>query len=75
MIKLCKGCGKEIHPMRIKALPDTSTCVKCSNISMKRCVTVLRGDINKDDTWTDIIFIDEDSHKTHYRDIEDLNEE
>lgn len=28
----CKNCNKEIHPRRLKALPDTRTCVKCSRV-------------------------------------------
>lgn len=26
----CRKCNEEINPLRIKALPDTKTCVKCS---------------------------------------------
>jgi hypothetical protein len=29
---LCKICGKEIHPLRLEILPNTKTCVKCSQI-------------------------------------------
>ena len=27
---LCDICGKEIPPERLEILPDTTTCVKCS---------------------------------------------
>ena len=26
----CLKCGKEINPLRVKALPDTKVCVNCS---------------------------------------------
>lgn len=29
-MKLCKVCQEEIHPQRLKILPNTETCVKCS---------------------------------------------
>jgi|TARA_R110000824_G_scaffold12407_3_gene54425 hypothetical protein len=75
MIKFCKGCNDEIHPMRIKALPNTWTCVECSNVNMKRCVTVLKGDINKDDTWVDIELIDGDLEESYHTDIQDFENE
>jgi RNA polymerase-binding transcription factor DksA len=59
MAKYCKGCGNEIHPLRIKVLPNTQTCVNCSQTGRKSGVPVLRGDIKKDDTWVDVVFIDE----------------
>lgn len=65
MIKFCKGCKKEIPPMRIKAIPHTTTCVNCSDVNMKRCVTMLHGDVQKDDTWVDVIFIDDDGNPSH----------
>jgi hypothetical protein len=27
----CIKCCEEINPLRVKALPDTKVCVKCSN--------------------------------------------
>jgi hypothetical protein len=26
----CEICGKPIHPLRLEVIPDTKTCVKCS---------------------------------------------
>ena len=26
----CIKCNKEVHPLRVKALPNTKTCVGCS---------------------------------------------
>ena len=36
MIKVnCRGCGEEIHPMRLEVLPNTRVCVKCSQVNKK----------------------------------------
>jgi hypothetical protein len=32
MKTLCQSCGKPIPAARLKALPDTLTCVKCSEV-------------------------------------------
>jgi len=31
VIMKCIKCTEEINPLRLKALPDTKTCVSCSN--------------------------------------------
>lgn len=54
----CIKCKQEINPLRLKALPDTKTCVDCSGAKPKKAVTRLYGE--KDDTWNDIEFVDED---------------
>jgi len=28
----CKKCGEEISKARLEALPDTKTCIKCSDV-------------------------------------------
>ena len=33
----CK-CGSEIPPERLKILPDTKTCVKCSDVKKKKAI-------------------------------------
>jgi hypothetical protein len=65
MAKYCKGCGEQIHPKRVEILPNTTTCVSCSNTGMKRGVTVLNGDVEKDDTWVDIVFMEPEDYE-HY---------
>lgn len=35
MTKLCVKCGKEIPAGRLEALPNTTTCVACSNVTAK----------------------------------------
>jgi hypothetical protein len=69
MAKYCVGCGEQIHPKRVEILPHTKTCVECSNTGMKRGITVLNGDVEKDDTWVDMVFVEEDE----YREYENQN--
>jgi RNA polymerase-binding protein DksA len=33
---ICEHCGQAIDPDRLKALPETTLCVKCKNASEKR---------------------------------------
>lgn len=40
---LCKKCGKKIPKARLQALPDTTTCVKCSEVQAKMGVTIWDG--------------------------------
>lgn len=65
MAKYCKGCGEEIHPMRVKILPNTVTCVDCSQTGMKRGVPVLHGNVEKDDTWVDMVFLEQDEYEAY----------
>jgi len=67
MIKYCKGCGEQIHPKRVEILPNTTTCVSCSNTGMKRGVTVLNGDVEKDDTWVDIVFMEPEDYDQYMK--------
>ena len=48
----CVKCGVEIHPLRIKALPNTKVCVDCSTAGCYRAVTTTHG--AGDHTWNDI---------------------
>jgi hypothetical protein len=56
-IKYCKGCGEEIPAGRIKALPNTITCVNCSGTGMKRGVPVQLGE--GDHTCTELVIMEE----------------
>lgn len=58
MNKQCIKCGEEIHPLRLKVLPNTHTCVNCSSVNAKQGVPVMKGNVEKDDNWVDIEFID-----------------
>jgi len=51
----CLQCGEEIHPIRLKILPTTKVCVKCSNVSTYKVKTTLKGE--KEDTWNEIEII------------------
>lgn len=75
MNKFCKGCNQPIHPLRIKALPNTLTCIDCSNVSMKKGITVLNGNVDKDDTWVDVIFIDSTINTTPFLNVKFDEEE
>jgi len=39
----CVKCLDEINPLRIKALPDTKTCVKCSDTSRWYVRNIISG--------------------------------
>jgi hypothetical protein len=39
----CLKCQKEINPLRIKALPNTKTCVNCSSESRWYVRNVISG--------------------------------
>lgn len=65
MIKNCISCGEEIHPKRLEILPNTKVCVKCSNTGLKRGINVLKGNVEKDDTWNDLIMMDEDEYNKY----------
>jgi hypothetical protein len=54
----CVKCQEVINPLRIKALPNTKTCVECSTTGAKRGMPIMFGD--KDNTWVDIVLMDED---------------
>lgn len=60
MIRYCIGCGELINPKRIEILPNTKTCVSCSTTGAKRGVPVLHGNVEKDDTWVDMVFFEAD---------------
>ena len=39
----CCKCSVEINPLRVKALPDTRTCVKCSDVERNYVRTIISG--------------------------------
>jgi hypothetical protein len=60
--EICVKCKEPIHPMRLKALPGTKTCVECSTVGAKSGVPVMFG--SKDNTWTDLVIMEEDEFKS-----------
>jgi RNA polymerase-binding transcription factor DksA len=59
--RICVKCKEEINPLRVKALPNTKTCVNCSTVGAKRGVPVMFG--SKDHTWTDLVVMEENEFK------------
>jgi hypothetical protein len=53
----CEKCNRVIPKARLKALPDTRTCVKCSEIKPKVGVTVW------DKKTPEMVIIDEEGAK------------
>ena len=39
----CSKCSNDINPLRIKALPDTTTCVSCSDTSRWYVRNIISG--------------------------------
>jgi hypothetical protein len=54
--RICIKCREVIHPLRVKALPNTKTCVDCSTTGAKRGVPMMFGE--KDHTWTDMVIME-----------------
>ena len=64
-MKKCIHCQAEIHPLRVKVLPNTTTCVGCSTESPKRGRILTLG--SGDHTYTEIEVLDEDQYKEAVR--------
>lgn len=58
---LCSKCKEEIHPRRIKALPNTKVCVECSTEGTYKAITTVNGE--GDHTWNDIHLMTDEEHK------------
>ena len=65
MVKYCTGCKEQIHPKRVEILPNTKTCVNCSTTGAKRGIPVLHGNVEKDDTWVDMVFLDPELYEAY----------
>lgn len=59
MIKFCKFCGEQIPEGRLKALPKTDTCTKCSNTEKKAGFQVITGK----NTYTELDIVSQDTFK------------
>ena len=57
--RFCK-CGVQIPPARLKILPNTHTCVNCSDAKPKKPVIVQRG--KGDHTYTETVILDHDDY-------------
>jgi len=69
MKKYCVCCGEEINPQRVKILPNTKTCTGCSTTGAKRGVTIMHGDVEKDDTWIETLFVEEEDYELYQKSI------
>lgn len=58
-MKTCIICGEEIPLGRLKALPNTNTCVSCSDVSRKKGFKVITGKT----TYSELDIVDEDTYK------------
>jgi hypothetical protein len=67
MAKYCIGCGEQINPKRVEILPNTKTCVGCSTTGAKRGIPVMHGNVEKDDTWVDMVFMEADEYEAYER--------
>lgn len=56
----CVHCLQPIAEGRLKALPNTKTCVECSTAGMKRGVTVTLGE--GDHTCNELVIMDEQEY-------------
>jgi hypothetical protein len=54
--KDCIKCKQEINPLRLKALPNTLTCVNCSTTGARVAVPMTFGE--KDHTWNEVVFME-----------------
>lgn len=57
----CYVCDQEVSPLRLKVLPNTKTCVKCSDVAPKRARTVSLGE--GDHTYTEIEIMDNETFR------------
>ena len=67
LIKYCK-CGVQIPEARLKVLPNTHTCVNCSDVQTKKPVIVQRG--QGDHTYTETVVLD---HEEYVKYVEEEN--
>lgn len=54
---ICKKCGNEIPEGRLKSLPNTETCIKCSSINKKVGFQIIDGKT----TYSELEIVDPDS--------------
>ena len=59
--RLCTVCQEEINPLRVKALPDTKTCVNHSTVGAKRGRILTLGE--GDHTYNEIEILDEEVYR------------
>ena len=63
MKQQCINCGDEITEGRLKALPNTKTCISCSNMGRKKAILITGGE--GDHTWNDIKIVTFEEYEHH----------
>jgi len=64
-MRKCIHCEEEIHPLRVKVLPNTTTCVGCSTEAPKRGRILTLG--SGDHTYTEIEVLSEEQYRETVR--------
>tara|TARA_R100000951_G_C2618395_1_gene173586 strand:+ start:625 stop:990 length:366 start_codon:yes stop_codon:yes gene_type:complete len=59
--RFCKVCGEEIHPLRLKVLPNAVTCVEHSTTGQKRARTLSLG--QGDHNYNEIEILEEETYR------------
>ncbi len=59
IVRYCK-CGVQIPTARLKILPNTHTCVNCSDVKTKKPVIVQHG--QGDHTYIETIFLEHEDY-------------
>lgn len=59
-MKKCKYCEAEIPPQRLKILPNTVSCVKCSDVGRKKGIMIQHGE--GDHTYNEIQIYSENEY-------------
>lgn len=59
----CKHCSEPIPPLRLKVLPSTTTCVKCSTTDRVGCHTIISGK----NTYSEIQIVDRETADRLYQ--------
>jgi len=59
-MKLCIFCSKEIHPYRLEILPETKTCITCSQEKPKAGRLIIHG--TGEEIYTELQIIDNETH-------------
>jgi hypothetical protein len=70
MSRFCKKCGVEIPPQRLKVLPNTVSCVKCSDVSLRKGIPIQLGE--GDHTCTELVIVDEEEYNRYHKLKEEL---
>lgn len=59
----CIKCKQPIPEGRLKALPGTKTCTKCSTTGTYKAITTLNGE--GEDTWNDIKLVSSEEYEEY----------